>query len=223
MNKLKQYFSLLKFSIINPKAGVEIVKTEKQVRKDSKNEIKKLNTNPKKIEEIINELFPKMEFSVNQFYEETQSLRNHINLFYEKLNDKKFPSKEKPYPTDYSVPVNSGLLIYIICKTINPKKIFETGVAYGHSSCFILEALSKNENSKVNFVITDNKNILNVSYVGILPDLFREGQGAVIEGVFLENNTIVATKVFAKHDENYMPNSIKKELEKNDYWKKDYK
>ena len=149
MNKLKQYFSLLKFSIINPKAGVEIVKTEKQVRKDSKNEIKKLNTNPKKIEEIINELFPKMEFSVNQFYEETQSLRNHINLFYEKLNDKKFPSKEKPYPTDYSVPVNSGLLIYIICKTINPKKIFETGVAYGHSSCFILEALSKNENSKL--------------------------------------------------------------------------
>lgn len=85
------------------------------------------------------------------------------------------------------------------------------------------KSLSKNENSKVNFVITDNKNILNVSYVGILPDLFREGQGAVIEGVFLENNTIVATKVFAKHDENYMPNSIKKELEKNDYWKKDYK
>lgn len=84
------------------------------------------------------------------------------------------------------------------------------------------KSLSKNENSKVNFVITDNKNILNVSYVGILPDLFREGQGAVIEGVFLENNTIVATKVFAKHDENYMPNSIKKELEKNDYWKKDY-
>jgi cytochrome c-type biogenesis protein CcmE len=84
------------------------------------------------------------------------------------------------------------------------------------------KSLSKNKNNSINFIITDNKNLLNVSYVGILPDLFREGQGAVIEGVYLEGNSIEATKVFAKHDENYMPNSIKKELEKNDYWKKEY-
>ena len=54
-------------------------------------------------------------------------------------------------------------------------------------------------------------------------DLFREEQGIVIEGFMDKNKNIVASKVYAKHDENYMPASIKKELEKNNQWKKDYK
>ena len=62
-----------------------------------------------------------------------------------------------------------------------------------------------------------------VFYEGMLPDLFREGQGAVIEGIINNQNNISASKVYAKHDENYMPASIKKELEKNNQWKKDYK
>ena len=66
-------------------------------------------------------------------------------------------------------------------------------------------------------------NELLVFYNGILPDLFREGQGTVIEGFLNNNNNIVASKVYAKHDENYMPSSIKKELEKNNQWKKEYK
>ena len=57
----------------------------------------------------------------------------------------------------------------------------------------------------------------------MLPDLFREEQGIVIEGLIDKDNNIVASKVYAKHDENYMPESIKKELEKNNQWKKDYK
>ena len=73
------------------------------------------------------------------------------------------------------------------------------------------------------FTITDNVNELLVFYRGILPDLFREGQGTVIEGVLNNNNNIIASKVYAKHDENYMPASIKKELEKNNQWKKNYK
>ena len=60
-------------------------------------------------------------------------------------------------------------------------------------------------------------------YSGSLPDLFREGQGTVIEGFLNNNNNIMASKVYAKHDENYMPASIKKELEKNNQWKKNYK
>jgi len=56
-----------------------------------------------------------------------------------------------------------------------------------------------------------------------LPDLFREGQGAVVEGFLNNKNNIIALKVYAKHDENYMPASIKKELEKNNQWKKNYK
>ena len=73
------------------------------------------------------------------------------------------------------------------------------------------------------FKITDNINDLLVLYEGILPDLFREGQGTVIEGLMNSNNIVNASKVYAKHDENYMPASIKKELEKNNQWKKEYK
>ena len=71
--------------------------------------------------------------------------------------------------------------------------------------------------------ITDNISELLVFYEGILPDLFKEGQGTVVEGVLNNKNIIIASKVYAKHDENYMPASIKKELEKNNQWKKDYK
>jgi cytochrome c-type biogenesis protein CcmE len=73
------------------------------------------------------------------------------------------------------------------------------------------------------FKITDNTNDLMIFYKGMLPDLFREDQGVVIEGFLDKNNNILASRVYAKHDENYMPASIKKELEKNNQWKKNYK
>jgi cytochrome c-type biogenesis protein CcmE len=82
--------------------------------------------------------------------------------------------------------------------------------------------IQKSTNS-YEFKITDNKNDLLVVYEGILPDLFKEGQGTVIEGFLNNKNNIIASKVYAKHDENYMPVSIKKELEKNNQWKKEYK
>ena len=81
----------------------------------------------------------------------------------------------------------------------------------------------KKSQNEYEFKITDNQNDLFVFYEGILPDLFREGQGAVVEGYLTNNRKIKATKVYAKHDENYMPASIKKVLEKNNQWKKDYK
>ncbi len=84
-------------------------------------------------------------------------------------------------------------------------------------------SLKKISLNQYSFKITDNKNDLLVFYQGILPDLFREGQGTVIEGLIENQKTVKAVKVYAKHDENYMPASIKKELEKNNQWKKDYK
>ena len=89
---------------------------------------------------------------------------------------------------------------------------------YVKKKSFIKKSLNNYE-----FKITDNINELLVFYKGMLPDLFREGQGTVIEGYLDKNNNVVASKVYAKHDENYMPESIKKELEKNNQWKKDYK
>ena len=84
-------------------------------------------------------------------------------------------------------------------------------------------SLKKISLNQYEFKITDNENDLSVFYEGILPDLFREGQGTVIEGLIENQSTIKALRVYAKHDENYMPASIKEELEKNDQWKKDYK
>ena len=65
---------------------------------------------------------------------------------------------------------------------------------------------------KINFTITDLKKNIEVSYEGILPDLFREGQGVIVNG-YLKNNIFEASEVLAKHDENYMPPEIKKKLE----------
>ena len=78
-------------------------------------------------------------------------------------------------------------------------------------------------NNSYNFIITDNQNKVLVEYSGLLPDLFKEEQGGVIEGKLKLNLTIHAFTVFAKHDENYMPASIQKQLQKNQYWKENYK
>jgi cytochrome c-type biogenesis protein CcmE len=70
----------------------------------------------------------------------------------------------------------------------------------------------KRNDTKINFTITDLKKNIEVTYEGILPDLFREGQGVIVKG-YLQNNIFKATEVLAKHDENYMPPEIKKKLE----------
>ena len=66
---------------------------------------------------------------------------------------------------------------------------------------------------KVTFKITDFKNEIIVSYKGILPDLFKEGQGVVVEGKLNDQKGFVALNVLAKHDENYMPPEVKAALE----------
>jgi cytochrome c-type biogenesis protein CcmE len=65
---------------------------------------------------------------------------------------------------------------------------------------------------EVNFVLTDFANQVNVSYTGVLPDLFREGQGIIARGKLDESGRFVAEEVLAKHDENYMPPEVKDSL-----------
>tara|TARA_Y100001970_G_C13772532_1_gene621216 strand:+ start:141 stop:578 length:438 start_codon:yes stop_codon:yes gene_type:complete len=84
------------------------------------------------------------------------------------------------------------------------------------------KTFKKNSKGTIFFVITDNLNNILVEYNGILPDLFREGQGTVVEGFLIKKNKMNASKVFAKHDENYMPASIKKQLMQKNYWRKNY-
>ena len=68
---------------------------------------------------------------------------------------------------------------------------------------------------EVNFIITDFKNEINVTYSGAVPNLFEEGKGVVAEGVLKDRNFFSATKILAKHDENYMPPEVKAALEEN--------
>ena len=73
---------------------------------------------------------------------------------------------------------------------------------------------SINVNSdEVKFIITDFKNEINVIYSGAVPNLFTEGKGVVAEGYLKDKNFFLATKILAKHDENYMPPEVKAALE----------
>ena len=82
----------------------------------------------------------------------------------------------------------------------------------------VLESSIKKEGEKTIFIITDRKKEVNVVFDGPLPDLFREGQGIVAEGMF-KNNNFIASEVLAKHDENYMPPEVADALKKNNVWK----
>ena len=69
------------------------------------------------------------------------------------------------------------------------------------------------EAKQIKFIITDFKNELNVTYSGVVPNLFTEGKGVVAEGYLKDKSFFSATKILAKHDENYMPPEVKAALE----------
>jgi cytochrome c-type biogenesis protein CcmE len=83
-------------------------------------------------------------------------------------------------------------------------------------------SLKRGDNLAVNFTIADGSASVPVAYKGILPDLFREGQGVVTEGALDGAGLFKADTVLAKHDENYMPKEVADSLKKQGYWKDDY-
>ena len=87
---------------------------------------------------------------------------------------------------------------------LNKKKI-RVGGMVKEKSIFI-------NSNEVNFIITDFKNEINVVYSGAVPNLFAEGKGVVAEGFLKDKNYFKATKILAKHDENYMPPEVKEAI-----------
>ena len=85
------------------------------------------------------------------------------------------------------------------------KKKIRVGGMVKKSSIFITS-------NEVKFIITDFKNEINVTYSGAIPNLFEEGKGVVAEGYLKDRNFFSATKILAKHDENYMPPEVKEAL-----------
>jgi cytochrome c-type biogenesis protein CcmE len=83
-------------------------------------------------------------------------------------------------------------------------------------------SLERGDNMKVRFQLTDGNHAVTVAYQGLLPDLFREGQGVVTEGALDMAGVFHADTVLAKHDETYMPKEVADSLKKQGHWKDDY-
>jgi cytochrome c-type biogenesis protein CcmE len=79
-------------------------------------------------------------------------------------------------------------------------------------------SLATGADGTVSFRVTDLKQAIPVSYKGVLPDLFREGQGVVAQGALAADGTFAATEVLAKHDETYMPPEVADALKKSGRW-----
>ena len=84
------------------------------------------------------------------------------------------------------------------------------------------DSLERGDNLRVRFEVTDGEREIAVSYRGVLPDLFREGQGVVAEGVLDGAGVFEADTVLAKHDETYMPKEVAAALKKSGHWQDDY-
>ena len=122
------------------------------------------------------------------------------------------------------------ILITLILSVFLVLKSLEENVVYFQSPSEINSSLELNKkkiriggmvkkdsisvnSDEINFIITDFKNEINVTYKGALPNLFEEEKGVVAEGILKDRNFFSATKILAKHDENYMPPEVKAALE----------
>ena len=82
-------------------------------------------------------------------------------------------------------------------------------------------SLKRGEGTTISFVVTDKRATLPVTYTGVLPDLFREGQGVVAEGMLNADGVFHADSVLAKHDEKYMPPEVAEKLKEQGLWRGD--
>lgn len=113
-----------------------------------------------------------------------------------------------------------GIILFALSGTITffhtPSDLAETGVKPGQrirlGGMVEAESVKKTAGTVTTFNVTDQIKTITVSYNGILPDLFREGQGVVTEGMLQADGTFVADTVLAKHDENYMPRELAESL-----------
>jgi cytochrome c-type biogenesis protein CcmE len=107
--------------------------------------------------------------------------------------------------------LNSNIALYVTPSDVAAGKS-PTGQAFRIGG-MVKDGSTKRDGLTVHFVITDMVKDIPVAYTGILPDLFKEGKGAVIQGRLNPNGQFIASEVLAKHDENYMPPEAKHALE----------
>jgi cytochrome c-type biogenesis protein CcmE len=120
-----------------------------------------------------------------------------------------------------------GLVLFAMRDSIvffySPSEVAEMAIAPGQrfrlGGLVETGSVVRGEGTKIRFVITDQAKTLPVTFTGVLPDLFREGQGVVAEGVLEPDGVFHADNVLAKHDENYMPPEVAKKLKAQGMWR----
>ena len=120
----------------------------------------------------------------------------------------------------------AGLALYALSDSIvffySPSEVVEKALRPGArlrvGGLVKSGSVVKSAGETVAFVVTDGANTVSVSYQGLLPDLFREGQGVVAEGVLAAPDQLRADTILAKHDERYMPREVVEALKKEGRW-----
>lgn len=113
-----------------------------------------------------------------------------------------------------------GLVLYALRQNISlfytPTQITQNEAPENHmirlGGMVVEKSIQRYGNLRVSFKITDYNSTIAVTYQGVLPDLFKEGKGVVVQGKLSDNHHFTATTVLAKHDENYMPPEVKQSL-----------
>ena len=122
--------------------------------------------------------------------------------------------------------VAAGLILYALTDRIvffnSPTDVLANDLAPGSrirlGGLVADGSLVRGDGGRISFAVTDGNATVPVAYTGILPDLFREGQGVVTEGVIAADGSLAADTVLAKHDENYMPREVVEALKAQGLW-----
>ncbi len=106
----------------------------------------------------------------------------------------------------------------------SPSDVAERGVEAGTKfrlGGLVAEGSVRTEGTTTHFTVTDLQETMNVAYTGVLPDLFREGQGVITLGTLQADGSFIADQVLAKHDETYMPKEVADSLKDSGHWQDD--
>ena len=125
------------------------------------------------------------------------------------------------------VALAAGLILYALTDQIvffnSPTDLVEKGIPDGQrvrlGGLVEVGSVNRGDGTTVTFGVTDTNKVVKVVYTGILPDLFREGQGVVTEGIMGTDGIFQADTVLAKHDENYMPKEVADALKQQGVWR----
>ena len=143
MSKLSLIFQIIKKSIFKPGLMLELAEEKSEIKDDEKFRNHEYDFDFESINDFFDQRYP--DVNITEFESELKEINDNVEEFFSKLKNKEYPSKEMPYPIDYSISSDSRKFLYILCRIVRPKNVIETGVAYGLSSFYILSALNKNK------------------------------------------------------------------------------